>query len=102
MFQPGASLTFNNAKTVLEAGLRAIADGQTTVDFSGLTAVDSAAVAVLLAWRRCAQADGATLSFTNMPQNLRSLISLYDVEGLLGANPTVAFPNAARADLPHH
>ncbi len=43
MFQPTQTLTVDNAETALDAGLRAIAGGQTDIDFSGLTTVDSAA-----------------------------------------------------------
>lgn len=95
MFQPGASLTFDNAKTALDAGLQAIAGGQKDFDFSGLVAVDSAAVATMLAWQRLAASKAVILSFRNIPDNLLSLISLYDVTALIA-------PNIARADLPHH
>ncbi len=95
MFQPGASLTFDNAKTALDAGSQAIADGQTDIDFSSLVAVDSAAVATMLAWQRIARSKAVSLSFRNLPDNLLSLISLYDVTTLIA-------PNIVRADLPHH
>lgn len=95
MFQPGASLTFNNANTVLNTGLKAIAGGQTAIDFSLVTSVDSAAVATLLAWRRAALARATSLTFNNLPGNLQSLIALYDVTELLELS-------AARLDLPHH
>ncbi|WP_112991662.1 STAS domain-containing protein [Herminiimonas fonticola] len=95
MFQPGASLTFDNAKTALDAGLQAIAGGQTDIDFSSLVTVDSAAVATMLAWQRIAVSKAVSLSFRNIPANLLSLISLYDVTALIA-------PNIVRADLPHH
>lgn len=96
MFQPGVSLTVNNARTALEAGLKAIEAGQGTIDFQHLTAADSAAVATLLAWRRAARERGVALAFTNLPQNLRSLAAMYGVTDLLDAD------FGARADLPHH
>lgn len=95
MFQPGTSLTFDNAKTALDAGLQAIAGGQTDINFSNLVAVDSAAVATMLAWQRVAASKAVSLSFRNIPANLLSLISLYDVTALIA-------PNITRADLPHH
>ena len=95
MFQPGTSLTFDNAKTALNAGLQAIAAGQTEFDFAKVETVDSAAVATMLVWRRTANAGSLSLSFNNLPDNLRSLISLYDVAELIGSG-------SARADLPHH
>lgn len=96
MFQPGTSLTFDNAKTALNAGLQAIAEGQTEIDFSGLITVDSAAVATMLAWRRVAVARAVPLIFRHVPKNLHSLISLYDVTELIDDANTV------RSDLPHH
>lgn len=95
MFQPGTSLTFDNAKTAFDAGLQAIACGQTDIDFSNLVTVDSAAVATMLAWQRVAASKAVSLSFRNIPVNLLSLISLYDVTALIE-------PNIERADLPHH
>lgn len=83
MYRPALTLTVNNAKTVLEAGLRAIADGQTQIDLGDLTAVDSAAVATLLSWQRAARSKGKTLVFRNLPANLQSLVDLYDVKELL-------------------
>lgn len=95
MFQPGASLTFDNAKTTLNAGLQAIAEGQNEIDFSSLITVDSAAVATILAWRRLAVARAVPLVFHDVPENLHSLISLYDVAALIDAD-------MVRNDLPHH
>ena len=68
---------------MLAAGLTAIEGGQHVIDFSGLTAVDSAAVAVLLAWQRAARAKSIALSFINLPDMLQSLADLYGVAGLL-------------------
>jgi phospholipid transport system transporter-binding protein len=83
MFRPTLTLTVNNAKSALEAGLRAIESGQTEIDLAQLTAVDSAAVATLLAWQRAALERGSALRFTNLPANLQSLIELYGVADLL-------------------
>jgi phospholipid transport system transporter-binding protein len=94
LFRPGVSLTFNNAQTVLQAGLRAIADGQAEFDLSDVTAIDSAAIATMLAWQRAARQAGRMLTFRNLPSNLQSLVKLYGVGALL--QPT------ARDDLPHH
>ncbi|GGC05886.1 hypothetical protein GCM10007205_13780 [Oxalicibacterium flavum] len=95
MYQPSTSLTFANARPALEAGLRAIAQGERAFDFGATTTVDSSAVAVLLAWQRAAKERGGSLVLHNLPANLASLLSLYDVAPLLETAP-------ARADLPHH
>jgi phospholipid transport system transporter-binding protein len=98
MFRPTLTLTVNNAKTALEVGLRAIESGQTEIDLAQLTAVDSAAVATLLAWQRAAHALGRKLTFFNLPANLRSLAQLYGVADLLQS----AVSASPRADLLHH
>jgi phospholipid transport system transporter-binding protein len=86
MFRPVLALDMNTAPAVLEAGLRAIASGQTEIDLGELTAVDSAAVATLLAWQRAAQGQSKTLAFRNLPANLQSLADLYGVTALLQAH----------------
>ena len=83
MYQPAESLTLANARLVLTEGLRAIAAGQPEIDLSQLTAVDSSAVATLLAWKRAAAARNAPLTLTNLPASLQSLAGLYGVAELL-------------------
>jgi phospholipid transport system transporter-binding protein len=85
MFQPAETLTVDSANGALEAGLRAIADGQAEIDLARLTAVDSAGVATLLAWQRAAHDRQKPLHFTNVPANLRSLAELYGVADLIYA-----------------
>lgn len=83
MFRPSHSLTVGNAKATLEEGLRAIAGGETEIDLSDVVAVDSAAVATLLAWQCAALNQGLSLHFSSLPANLESLIDLYGVTDLL-------------------
>jgi phospholipid transport system transporter-binding protein len=83
MFQPTLTLTVENADATLKAGLIAIKNGQTEIDLSQLTSVDSAGVATLLAWQRAADAQNQALHFRNLPGGLRSLAELYGVFGLL-------------------
>ena len=54
-----------------------------TIDFAGITGVDSSAVALLLEWRREAERRKKTLVFVNLPANLVSLAELYGVEELI-------------------
>ena len=53
------------------------------IDFTAVTGVDSAAVALLLEWRRMAIARGKTLVFENLPPNLLELARLYGVAELI-------------------
>lgn len=91
MFQISPVFTRDTVKTVFEAGLDAIASGQTAFDFSAVTAVDSSAVAALVAWQRTAMRRGAQLAFNRIPASLQSLIDLYGLDAALQRN-----------DLPHH
>lgn len=54
-----------------------------TIDFSGITGVDSSAVALLLEWRRQARRLGKRLEFVNLPPNLLELARLYGVAELI-------------------
>jgi phospholipid transport system transporter-binding protein len=53
------------------------------IDFAQVTGVDSAAVALLLDWRRMAVQRGKTLLFANLPANLLALAELYGVADLI-------------------
>jgi phospholipid transport system transporter-binding protein len=78
------SITNENAAALLERGLAAVRDGDVTFDLSGVGAVDSAAVALLLAWQREAAARGTRLVLTGVPEGLAGLAQLYGVQSLLG------------------
>ena len=77
-------VTISNAAAVLEEGNRLFAGERITVDLSGVTEVDSAAVSLLLEWRRAARRRNRTIQFVNIPGNLKSLAALYGVSELLG------------------
>jgi phospholipid transport system transporter-binding protein len=53
------------------------------IDFSGITDIDSSAVALLLEWRRQALARRKSLEFVNLPANLMALAELYGVADLI-------------------
>jgi phospholipid transport system transporter-binding protein len=61
-----------------------------TIDFAGITGVDSSAVALLLEWRRQALRRGKTLVFVNLPENLLALATLYGVTELIQPPPVRA------------
>ena len=81
------ALSFETIPKVLEesAAYAARADlpERLTIDLSGITVVDSAAVALLLEWRRQAAARGKQLAFVNLPSNLLALAQLYGVADLI-------------------
>ena len=78
-----ASVTNENAGKLFEQGIAAIRSGDLTVDLDGVATVDSAAVALLLAWQRAATAEGKRLTFKGIPPGLAALADLYGVDSLL-------------------
>jgi phospholipid transport system transporter-binding protein len=52
-------------------------------DFSGVTRVDSSALALLLAWLRRAKTRGSAVELRALPESLLSLAQLYGVDTLL-------------------
>ena len=77
------ALTLAEAGSVLEAARALPLPVSGTVDCGGIGAVDSAAVALLLALKRRAAAENRPLSFANVPAALTALAGLYGVEELL-------------------
>jgi phospholipid transport system transporter-binding protein len=81
------SITGENAARLLEQGEAAIRAGEATIDLGSVTAVDSAAVALLLAWQRAAAGQGKHLRFVGVPSGIVGLAGLYGVDSLLGVEP---------------
>lgn len=73
-------LTIDSVAAVLKESDGLLA-GVRCVDLAGVTEVDSAAVGLLLEWRR--QASGQALCFAHLPAPLVSLAELYGVADLL-------------------
>ena len=77
-------MNINSAATLLNQSNGQL-NGVKVVDLAGVTEVDSAAVSLLLEWRR--QAQGQTgvqaLRFENLPKALTSLADLYGVSELI-------------------
>jgi phospholipid transport system transporter-binding protein len=76
-------ITIDNARTLLADGLRQFSKDGLVVDLSQLEEVDSSAVSLLLEWLREAQRNQRKLRFTNLPDNLKSLATLYGVLDLI-------------------
>ena len=73
-------LSLRNAVSISKAGIEAINQGSNDIDLSALSIVDSAAVAVMLAWQRHAQSLNRSLQFTGAPSSLISLVDLYGLQ----------------------
>ena len=72
---------------MLVQGLRAQSAPDVVVDASGLTRFDSAALAVLLEFRRESLALGKRYSIRGLPQHLADLAHLYGIQELLPTTP---------------
>ncbi len=83
VFAPTGELTMMSAPAVLEEGRRLARAGALVVDFAAVTVADSAALALLLDWMRCARAAGNRLVVRSLPAGMASLAALYDLESLL-------------------
>jgi phospholipid transport system transporter-binding protein len=81
-------LTFDDAARVLRSVEELPLPKGGHVDFSGLQAADSAALAVILALRRRAsEAHHHRLVFEGLPPGLLALAHVYGVDELLGLSP---------------
>lgn len=78
-------ITVDTAAELLKQLQAHIQNGLTTLDFSAVTAIDSAALAVIFSARRLAASNGRSLALTGLPANLAPLADLYGVADLLAA-----------------
>ena len=76
-------ITIANANALLMEGLSLFVRDGLVVDLSQLEEVDSSAVSLVLEWMREAQRNHRKLSFSNLPDNLKSLATLYSVLDLI-------------------
>jgi phospholipid transport system transporter-binding protein len=79
-------VTLANAAGLLEEGRRHLAEGVASIDLGEVTEMDSAALALCLAWLRDARAAGRSLAFANLPESLQTIARLYGVHDLLQAH----------------
>lgn len=76
-------LTIETVPVLFETGLQRLASEDLRVDFSKVESVDSAAVSMLLGWKRAAQRSQHALHVAGLPDDLLSLARLYGVDELL-------------------
>ncbi len=77
------ALTYANAGAVLAATAALPLPTTGEVDLADIGAVDSTAVAVLIALKRRAAEEGKPLTFVNVPAAITALADLYGVEEIL-------------------
>ncbi len=76
-------LTIATVPALFDAGLKHLISEDLLVDMSGVEAVDSAAVSMLLGWARAVQRGQRNLRVVGLPADLLSLAHLYGVAELL-------------------
>lgn len=72
-------VTMANVTSLLAEGAKLFDHEALVVDLSEVEEVDSSAVSLMLQWMREAKQRNQTLAFTNLPNNLKSLATLYGV-----------------------
>lgn len=80
------ALTFATARAARATGVAALAAaaaGPLTIDCSAVSPADSAGLAVLLDWLAVARGAGRSLRYVNLPQDLKALARIGEVEELL-------------------
>lgn len=77
------AVTLGNVAALLDEGRRQVDEGARTVDLGEVGDMDSALLALLLAWLREARARGHSLQFVRPPEALRTIARLYGVDELV-------------------
>ncbi|MFZ5503342.1 MAG: STAS domain-containing protein [Pseudomonadota bacterium] len=77
------AVTMETASALYESGLQQVAKEDVLLDFSRAETVDSAAVAMLLAWAKAAQRESRELRVVGLPEGVLSLANLYGVAEML-------------------
>jgi phospholipid transport system transporter-binding protein len=72
-------MTFDEANELIAVGQKILHGKSARIELSSVKRVDSSALGVLLEWRREAAKRKCALKFENIPPNLKSLASLYEV-----------------------
>jgi phospholipid transport system transporter-binding protein len=86
-------ITIQNVSAVLRRGTELLDAGDVLIDLEQVAEVDSSAVSMLLEWEREARRRNCRIRYAHMPENLRGLLQLYDVAGLIpGMNSQASVP----------
>lgn len=76
-------LSFATVAGLLKRSASLFAQPQVAIDLAGVTYADSAGLALLIEWLRLARQRGVTLRYSGLPEQLRSLAAISEVEALL-------------------
>lgn len=85
-FRVSGELDFESVPGLWEASRSALdAVPEASIEFAGVTRVDSAGLALVVEWLRWSAAGGRRLSFANVPEKLVALARISELESLLSA-----------------
>lgn len=76
-------VTLAGIDALLAEGSRSFEGSEVLVDFSRSDAVDSSAVSLMLEWKRRLDGEKRRIAYTNLGDNLSSLMELYGVADLI-------------------
>jgi phospholipid transport system transporter-binding protein len=83
-FRVAGTLDFDTVPGVWEQSRAALDDAaHISIDLGGVTEVDSAGLALVIEWLRTVRGRGAQLTFAGVPDKLRALARISEVEDLM-------------------
>jgi phospholipid transport system transporter-binding protein len=87
VWQVSGAIDFNSVVPLSDAGCDAIeqAGGVCRFDFSAVSSVNTAALSLLLNWRRKGQQRGTEVEFCSLPAELHAIAALSDLQSLVAA-----------------
>ncbi|MDH3281647.1 MAG: STAS domain-containing protein [Gammaproteobacteria bacterium] len=68
-------------------------DGELTIDLSKVSRVDSAGLALLLEWMRSSRQSNCRLRFTNIPEQLNSLMEVTGLDDVIASDSAIGADN---------
>lgn len=87
VFEIRGELTVTTVTSALQASQHLFStEGEWILDMSGVNAVDSAAVGLLLEWQRQALMRKRNFSAVNMPDSLQGLLKVYDLQAIFSTD----------------
>lgn len=81
----GGDLLINNAAKLLAQSTSLKLIQHHEIDLHQVKDADTSALGLVMAWLRRAEAEKLTISIVNMPDNLSSLVDLYDIRAFVSS-----------------
>lgn len=95
-FRVSGVLDASTAAEVLVQGEERFANESSLhIDFGGVSEGDSAGLALLIEWLRCARSRGQSIEFANVPGQINALARISEVEDLLASGANALDQSAA-------